>query len=223
MWKLYIKWQFPVGQLQDKAHRNSQLVILDISNGFKIINHSSLVESLDICPAQCWQESLTRRSQGWSEEAGYWFVPHWDPPPVQVTAHLSGGCRRQQERWEENLHISHQGSRLWQQLNVADQFEAIVSSYTVSGCLECDKGWTGRGRRAPVGKQWQWSGTAASVWPVRLDTTTGAAASSLQWWPRACAKSPHFFYDQAAVITVKVFIVYNTIWIQTSLQTLNLQ
>ena len=49
----------------------------------------------------------------------------------------------------------------------------------MSGCLECDKGWTGRGRRAPVGKQWQWSGTAASVWPVRLDTTTGAAASSL--------------------------------------------
>ena len=52
----------------------------------------------------------------------------------------------------------------------------IVSGYTVSGCLECDKGWTEGGEE---GKQWEsrHSGLGPAASPLRLDTTTGAPGS----------------------------------------------
>ena len=73
--KLYIKWLFPVGRLQDKAHTNSQLVILDISSGFHIINHGTPVESLESWRVGTWQTGPQVPGGGW--RAGYWFVaPH---------------------------------------------------------------------------------------------------------------------------------------------------
>ena len=154
--KLYIKWQ------KDKAHTNSQLVILDISNGFKIINHFTPVESLDIWRVWTWQiVPEERRILVLSPHTEQWGSRSFLNP---------------QQAPAEDEDISQAGG--WRTMTVG--VIKCAGGPVLADCVELHGEWVFRMRQGMdrrgswVGKHliiqvWLLGPAAASVWPLRLD------------------------------------------------------
>ena len=152
--KLYIKWLFPVGQLQDKAHTNSQLVILDISSGFKIINHCTPVESLDIWRVWTWRIV--------AQDIGFW--PHTEAP--HNSSPDWAGAEDEDISQDDPLE--------------GGGWRTMTGGPVLADCVELHGEWVFRMRQGMdsggswVGKHliirvWLLGPAAASVWPLRLD------------------------------------------------------